>query len=148
MSFGICFGSRAVHFSCVRVHDVMLHAPLHDICAWACRCLGWPHDGTSAMLSKQVSQWQFLKILSVESTGLSISFFLLKDGISFGISNVPPGWSLLVLHWLFQCSIFVQLHEGSLSFILVLVFDLCEWHRLNVHCWLSHASKVPHTNGI
>ena len=43
---------------------------------------------------------------SVESTGLSIQLFLLKDGISFGISNVAPGRSFLVLHS--GCSIFVQ----------------------------------------
>ena len=38
------------------------------------------------------------------------------------------------------------LRECTVSFMLI--FDLCEWHRLHVHCWFLHGSRVPHTNGI
>ena len=38
------------------------------------------------------------------------------------------------------------LRECTVSFILI--FDLCEWHRLHVHCWFLHGSRVPHTNGM
>ena len=38
------------------------------------------------------------------------------------------------------------LRECTISFMLI--FDLCEWHRLHVHCWFLHGSRVLHTNGI
>ena len=38
------------------------------------------------------------------------------------------------------------LRECTVSFILI--FDLCEWHRLHVHCWFLHGSRAPHTNGL
>ena len=73
----------------------------------------------------------------INATGFNkkTAFWSITSGASFWLNSLHAT----------RAEALCILRERTVFFILI--FDLCEWYRLHVHCWFLHGSRVPHTNG-